>query len=114
MKFLNLLQVLKYHNSRDADQREANFSNLVDPDVVHYHVQIETEPCSALYEATVVVDFRSPSYKFIVTPGISRINEYGDQPKCIQKNYPSMRKFCCCNNFFSEPLGNLSFKGRLN
>ncbi|KAK7466791.1 hypothetical protein BaRGS_00037107 [Batillaria attramentaria] len=95
-------QVLKYLRSKDSDQRVANFSKAADPDVVHYQVQIETEPCGGLFEATVMADFRSEEYQYSVTPGISRINMYGDQPKCIQNRHPSMRKFCCCRSFLNS------------
>ena len=28
--------------------------------------------------------------------GISRLDRYGDQPKCVQKEKPHLRKFCFC------------------
>ncbi|KAL8574792.1 hypothetical protein ACOMHN_031899 [Nucella lapillus] len=90
-------QVLKYQQSKDADQREANFSHDVDLDVAYYQLLVETQPCGAIFEATVMADFRNYSnYKFTITPGISRINKYGVQSKCIEQQYPWLRKFCCC------------------
>lgn len=103
--------MLKFRKSKDEDQREANFSKEADLDVVHYQLQIETSPCGALYEATIMVNFRNfSSYRYIVTPGISRINMYGSQPKCVQDNFPLLRKFCCCNDYLekqrkAEPSG---------
>ena len=94
------LQVLKFRKSKDEDQREASFNKEVDPDVVHYQLQVETQPCGALYEATIMADFRNVShYQYSVTPGISRINLYGSQPACIQDRFPRLRKFCCCQEF---------------
>nr|KAG5687926.1 hypothetical protein BaRGS_014375 [Batillaria attramentaria] len=38
------------------DQRVANFSKAADPDVVHYQVQIETEPCGGkVYNACAIL-----------------------------------------------------------
>ena len=95
--------MLRYRKSRDEDQRVANFSRDVDPDVVHYQLQVETRPCGALYEATVMADFRNSSrYRYSVSPGVSRINLYGSQPACVQGKFPALRKFCCCHDYLRE------------
>ena len=58
-----------------------------------YQITITTKPNNGIYEATVSV----PAEGHVrVNPKISRINRYNDQPKCIAKDHPDMRKFCYC------------------
>lgn len=52
------------------------------------------KPSDATYEATVTVKEDS----IIVNPDIARLNLYGNQPKCVQDQYPHLRKFCYCTN----------------
>ena len=59
-----------------------------------YEVVFMANPCGGLFEATAEYDSKTKQIK--VNKNISRINMYGDQPKCIQQQYPYLRKFCCC------------------
>ncbi|ESP04838.1 hypothetical protein LOTGIDRAFT_109590 [Lottia gigantea] len=90
-------QVLRYKSSKDDDQREANFTSDINMDKAHYQITIETAPNMGIYEATVEVDFRNETYKYNITADISRIDRYGDQPKCVQEKYPNLRKYCFCH-----------------
>ncbi|KAK6194415.1 hypothetical protein SNE40_000052 [Patella caerulea] len=90
-------QVLRYKSSQDDDQRIANFTSDINMDKAHYQITIETLPNKGIYEATVEVDFRNETYRYNVTPEISRIDRYGDQPKCVQDKYPDLRKYCFCH-----------------
>ncbi|XP_046571791.1 uncharacterized protein LOC124279953 [Haliotis rubra] len=92
-------KVLKFQKTTDPDSRNANFSGSVDLDKAHYQITLETHPSDAIYEVTVQVDFRNETYQYHVTPEISRLNLYGDQPKCIQKHHPDLRKYCFCRDF---------------
>ena len=83
---------------------------LVEPplerDFKQYLFQVVTRPNNATYEFTVV--YESNVAKDAVANGndddsfeinhnaISRIDKYGDQPKCIKDKYPDLRKFCFC------------------
>lgn len=61
-----------------------------------YEIVIETKHGSALFEATLVMDRAS---KMITINGdISRINMYGNQPHCVAKETPHLRKFCYCKD----------------
>ena len=59
-----------------------------------YQVQLRTAPGDALFEVAVT----HTSGKFQVDGELSRINRYGDQPKCIQKERPDLRKYCFCKD----------------
>ena len=65
-------------------------TNAGDP---RYQITITTKPNNGIYEATVSV---SADSHVRVNPEISRINRYNDQPKCIAKDHPHLRKFCFC------------------
>ncbi|XP_028412226.1 uncharacterized protein LOC114535046 isoform X2 [Dendronephthya gigantea] len=65
-----------------------------------YQLQFQTSPSEGLFEATVKYHKR----RFIVGTSISRINQYGDQPKCVAAKLPHVRKFCLCKDY-KGPLG---------
>lgn len=60
-----------------------------------YQVQLQTVPGHGLYEASV--NFQNG--KFRVIGDISRINLYGEQPRCIVDKSPGLRKFCLCKDY---------------
>ena len=87
-------KVLNYH---DADDQVPVFKLSARPkrvDFCRYQLQFETSPNKGVYEATVKYHMGW----FIVSKGVSRANQYGDQPKCVAKQLPHLRKFCFCNN----------------
>lgn len=88
--------MLKYLKSQDEDNRIANFSKEMKLDTAHYQITIETYPNNGLYEATIFVNFKEGSLH--VYPDISRLTKYGNQPACIQKRYPDLRKYCYCKS----------------
>ena len=59
-----------------------------------YQIIFTTKPNDGIYEATVSVSASDGAVKG--NPEISRTNTYGDQPKCIAKEYPHARRFCFC------------------
>lgn len=64
-------------------------------DVVHYQVTMVTVPNNGMYEATIMMNATDGRIK--VNPEmISRLDVYGDQPACIQRRYPDLRKYCFC------------------
>ena len=60
--------------------------------VTSYEIVLSTTPGNGVFEASVTVN----NNRVIVNPEISRLNRYGTQPKCIQKQYPLLRKYCYC------------------
>lgn len=60
-----------------------------------YQLQFVTSPNDGVFEATV----KYHKNRFIVNTSISRINKYGDQPKCVAAKLPHVRKFCLCKDY---------------
>ena len=62
---------------------------------VTYSVQMKMKNFGAMFEATE--DVWDKHMK--LSGDISRINRYGDQPKCVAQQFPELRKFCFCKDF---------------
>jgi hypothetical protein len=60
--------------------------------VCHYQLQIGTVPNNGIFEATVQLS----SGSVMVNKQMSRIDRYGDQPKCIVETHHHMREYCYC------------------
>ena len=60
--------------------------------IVKYELVLKVSPSDGEYEVNVIVK----GDEIDVDPNISRINRYGNQPECIAKTYPHMRKYCFC------------------
>ena len=59
---------------------------------ITYELVFTVKPSGGMYELSVRVNGEEIS----VDPNISRINRYGDQPKCIAAEFPHLRKYCYC------------------
>lgn len=60
-----------------------------------YQIQFQTTPGDALFEGMLRMN---TSKDFEVFGEIDRVNMYGDQPRCIAENMPSMRPYCLCKS----------------
>ena len=58
-----------------------------------YQLQVVTSPNEGFYEASVRMKKGVPS----LVGDISRIDAYNDQPYCIEKDFPLLRKYCYCS-----------------
>ena len=102
------LKEIKYAMLERPNERVLQFSEVdwhwktrfsknlknIEAHVCRYQVQFVTSPSDAIYEATV----RFVRGKFVVTTGVSRVNQYSSQPDCIASEFPHLRKFCYCAN----------------
>ena len=62
-----------------------------------YEIIFSVHPSQGEYEATADCMKKDDGSNVIrVKPGMSRVNEYGDQPKCIMRELPHLRRFCYC------------------
>ena len=68
-------------------------SNDRDFNQTDYMIVLSVLPSGGIYEASVT---QQNSGDLIVSPVISRLDLYGDQPICIVKDHPDLRKFCYC------------------
>lgn len=92
-------KVQKFSSTNQDTDREVKFGTRTRDDQ-HFLVTIETSPMGALFEATVTM---GDDKSFFVNPNISRINLYGNQPICIAKKYPYLRKYCVCKKGSDMP-----------
>ena len=67
-------------------------NNTLNMDSVVYEIVFVVKPSGGVFETTVTVRDKD----ITVDPDISRLNLYGNQPKCIQDKYPHLRKYCYC------------------
>ncbi|XP_078679441.1 uncharacterized protein LOC144915075 [Branchiostoma floridae x Branchiostoma belcheri] len=81
--------------------RNALFGKNLDVPFLDFRITLETGPNGGAYEVSVkkwLSDSRAE-----ITGDISRINVYGNHPKCIQDKFPRLRKYCFCREFL-EPV----------
>lgn len=90
------LKVAQFIGSSDIHGRKPMFSTGSGTvDECLYQVQLQTVPGNGLYEASV--NFQDGKYR--ITGDISRINLYGEQPRCIVDKRPDLRKYCLCKDY---------------
>ena len=91
MKYEANVKLQEFSSTNQDTDRKVNFGYRT-PDNLHYQITLETAPGRGMFEATVTI----VSNEIVVNPYISRTNVYGDQPSCIAKIYPYVRKYCVC------------------
>lgn len=93
------IKVAQYLGSSDIHGRKPMFSiEGTRIDTCLYQIQLRTLPGNGLFEASV--SFDGSNYR--VSGEISRINLYGEQPKCILEKSPHLRKYCLCKDYNEE------------
>ncbi|XP_028405369.1 uncharacterized protein LOC114527862 [Dendronephthya gigantea] len=85
--------VLRFRRSgRDGYEPQFSSSSIRAKDRCSYQISFVTLPSYGVFEASVHYVYG----RFLVKGSISRINKYGDQPKCIEHLLPHLRKYCYC------------------
>lgn len=88
------VDVLRFKQS-GKDGYEPIYSSVFNAkDHCRYQISFVTLPNHGMFEASVLY----LNGKFFVKEGVSRINKYGDQPKCIADSLPHLRKYCHCKS----------------
>ena len=87
--------MLGFKKTIDYDGFKADLSD--DTAVINVVVQIwiYTKPGDGLFEVTVNHNLKKNTF-FLDESSISRVNKYGDAPKCIEKEHEELRKYCYC------------------
>ena len=85
-------KVLNFHQTNDQIPEFRSSAKPQQKNFCRYQVQFETNPNNGVYEATVKYHLGW----FIVSKSVSRLNMYGEEPKCVAKQLPHLRKFCFC------------------
>ena len=88
--------VVRFEGSKDLHGRVPQFSRenieLIEE---FYQVVVETSPNQGRYEVTVM--YLTSERRYLVNEKeISRIDVYGDQPRCLVDRLPHLRQFCFC------------------
>ncbi|XP_052104010.1 uncharacterized protein LOC127737399 [Mytilus californianus] len=94
-KLLPETDMLLFKQTNDADGFRADLSD--NTAVVHtvYQVWIYTTPGDGLFEVTVNHNMQANTF-ILDESSISRVNKYGNAPKCIEKEHEELRKYCYC------------------
>lgn len=87
-------KVLNFHETNDFIPVFNVRGRPKQSDFCRYQIQFKTSPNNGVYEATV----RFHLGWFIVGKDISRVDQYGQQPDCIARELPHLRKFCLCKS----------------
>ena len=85
--------LLRFGKTSDKDGFVPAYGRAVWPkNVCHYRLSLTTSPSNAQYEASVNYEYG----QFVVQNSPSRMNAYGDQPKCVAHELPNLRRYCYC------------------
>ena len=87
--------LLQFKGSKDNDGRLPDFGHQELTTEVLYQVTLLTLPNNGLYEVTLKLDLVEDMY-VVDEDQISRLNRYGDDPKCIMDKLPHLRPYCYC------------------
>lgn len=105
-EMVNAINQIIYNNSLAKNQcQELRFQNIIRAGKLinekqemagfeTYELVFQTKPCGGIFETTGEYNKKTKTTK--INKNISRINRYGDQPKCIQQQFPYLRRYCCC------------------
>ncbi|XP_005106165.2 uncharacterized protein LOC101851889 [Aplysia californica] len=88
-------QVLKFKKSADLHGDVPDLSDSMTSEYEYFLVTLMTSPGDGLFEVTVKHSIPTDSYE-VNERGLSRINRYGNAPRCIQKEFPNLRPYCYC------------------
>jgi hypothetical protein len=97
LQFLPDTNMLHFKRSKDADGFVADLSDNTAVDIVVLQIWVQATPGNGLFEATLTYDVSAKTFH-VSTDDISRINKYGDDPKCIETAHEELRKFCYCKD----------------
>lgn len=97
IKLLANNNVLKFKQSKDIHGRIPDLTDKMKASRTYYQITIETKPGGGIFEYTASTDNESGRI-YLNENEVSRINMYGDSPRCIQVAHPELRPFCVCRN----------------
>jgi len=104
-KSLSLLpdeKVIKFQGSKDIHGRIPDFDGRTDVKEPILQLTIRTQPGNGLFE--VSLKYKPDQHEYIINKNdISRINKFGDDPKCVMHFKKDLRKYCYCKKV-TDPL----------
>ncbi|XP_063979115.1 uncharacterized protein LOC135163538 [Diachasmimorpha longicaudata] len=90
--------LLKFQQSGDKDGFIGDFSAQTRLTNEIYQLKVRTQPGGGLFEASIDHDVENNKFSTKITH-VSRINKYGSQAKCVENEFPHLRKYCCCKDW---------------
>lgn len=60
-----------------------------------YQIKMVAEPGGGIFEASITHWVKEDTMRLRMED-ISRINKYGRQARCIEEEFPHLRKYCYC------------------
>lgn len=89
--------LLKFAKNADIDGFKPDLTGSTAVKSVIYQIKMVTQPGNAVFEASIEYLLKSDRMSLKLSD-ISRINKYGTQARCIEKDYPHLRKYCFCKS----------------
>lgn len=89
--------MLRYKKNSDLDGFMADLSASVLKTYDTYQIKAMLKPGNSLFEASIVHDLEK-NVLHLKMSDVSRINLYGRQARCVEKNLPHLRKYCFCKD----------------
>lgn len=95
MKMTPNENLIKYNKNADLDGFVADLSAKMQLKSDLYQIKVILLPGNSIFEASVtyLIDEDKLNIKM---SDISRINMYGRQARCIEDEFPHLRKYCYC------------------
>lgn len=87
--------LIKFNKNADIDGFVADLSAKTAVKTNTYQIKALLLPGSSLFEASITHNIENDIFDLKISD-ISRINKYGSQARCIENEYPHLRKFCYC------------------
>lgn len=89
--------LLKFYKNVDVDGFVPDLSAKMKVNSNVYQIKVILEPGNAVFEASIIHHLAKDEMEVRISD-ISRVNMYGSQAKCVERNFPHLRKYCYCKN----------------
>lgn len=88
---------LKFNKNADIDGFVPDLSSKMKVKSDLYQLKVMLIPGESLFEASITYFFEKNEFRLNISD-ISRINMYGKQARCIENDFPNLRKYCYCKD----------------
>ncbi|KAF2882027.1 hypothetical protein ILUMI_24152 [Ignelater luminosus] len=89
--------LIKFYKNADLDGFIADMSSKMKIKNDIYQIKAMLTPGDSLFEASITHYFETNKLELKLSD-ISRINMYGRQARCIEDDFPNLRKYCYCKD----------------
>lgn len=87
--------LIKFNKNADIDGFVADLTAKTKLLSDMYQIKVSLQPGDSLFEASISHFLKSNELQ-LKLKDISRTNMYGSQARCIENDYPNLRKYCYC------------------